>query len=306
MLKPGTANQALRKVVIIGAGLIGGSFALALKKQLMLQVVGLDRDPQSLQRALALGMIDSIGTDLALALQDAQLVLIATPVAQTEAILLALYPYLQSSTVVTDVGSTKVDVIAAARRSLGAKIGQFVAAHPVAGRELSGPDAALSDLFQGKKVVLTPLPENSPSALALVAQTWQTCGAQIHQLDPQQHDQIFAAVSHLPHLLAYALMAQVADQPDAALRLEFAGSGFRDVTRIAGASPEMWRDISLANREALLIELAAYQARLQGIAAALQTQDGAQLLALFEQARTAQQAERQRHQTPLIAEELSS
>ena len=305
MLKPGTANQPLRKVVIVGAGLIGGSFALALKKQLTLQVVGLDRDPHSLERALALGIIDSIGTDLALALQDAQLVLIATPVAQTEAILLALYPHLHSSTIVTDVGSTKVDVVAAARRALQEKIGQFVAAHPVAGRELSGPDAALADLFQGKKVVITPLPENSPSALALVAQAWQTCGAQIHELEAHQHDQIFAAVSHLPHLLAYALMAQVADQPDAALRLEFAGSGFRDVTRIAGASAEMWRDISLANREALLTELATYQSVLQGMAAALETRDGAQLLALFEHARTAQQADRRRHQTTTIAKELS-
>ena len=292
MLNIGTKSQLLHKVVVFGVGLIGGSFALALKQRLTLQVVGFDRDQQALQRALALGIIDEVGTDLALALQDAELVLIAAPVGQTAAILKSICPHLQRATIVTDAGSTKSDVVLAARQVMGDKIGQFVPAHPVAGRELSGPDAALPDLFVGKKVVITAMPDNRPSSLTLVASVWQCCGAQIHHLSALQHDQIFAAVSHLPHLLAYALVSQIADQPDAALRFQFAGTGFQDVTRIAGASPEMWRDISLANRQSLLTELAIYQAQLQGIAKALQAEDGGELLALFEHARAAHNSHR--------------
>lgn len=284
----------LTKVVIFGVGLIGGSFALALKKSgAVKQVVGVGRTPSSLALALDLGIIDvalpHCGADLSHALDGADLVLIAAPVAQTESILRTIYPYLQAHTVVTDAGSTKADVVLAARCALAEKIGQFVPAHPIAGREAHGPNAAIVDLYQGKKVVITALPENSPSSLQLVANVWQRCGAVPHYLNPNQHDCIFAAVSHLPHLLAYALVDQIAEEPHADLRFHYAASGFRDFTRIAGSSPEMWRDICLANKEALQVELAQYQKKLQQISSALQRNDSEQLQALFSHAQAARQ-----------------
>ena len=280
----------LKRIVIFGVGLIGGSFALALKKQSgALQLIGVERSQPALQRALELGIIDVACTDIAAALDGADLVLIATPVAQTAAILKSIYPYLNSQTIVTDAGSTKSDVVAAARGALGDKIHQFVPAHPIAGRETNGPDAAIADLYQGKKLVITALPENSPETIELVADFWQQCGAIPHYLTPDQHDQIFAAVSHLPHVLAFALVDQITEQPQSELKFQYAASGFRDFTRIAASSPEMWRDISLANRFALQEELASYQAQLQRIATALKNGDGDQLLAMFSNAQAARQ-----------------
>lgn len=286
-----TSNaKQLAKVVIFGVGLIGGSFALALKKQSAVKhIVGVGRNPTTLARALKLGIIDEVGTDLSKTLDGADLVLIAAPVAQTESILRSIYPHLEKQSIVTDAGSTKNDVVAVARRVLAEKIAQFVPAHPIAGRESHGPDAALADLYQGKKLVITALSENTNRALNLVANVWQQCGAVPCYLNPTQHDQIFAAVSHLPHLLAYATVNYITQQPDADLCLHYAGSGFRDFTRIAGASAEMWRDISLANRDVLQKELEHYQAQLHRIAIALQNEDGDQLLALFSHAQAVRQ-----------------
>lgn len=282
------AARKFSKIVLIGVGLIGGSFALALKRcGLVAHVVGMERNPAALQRALALGIVDAGSDDLRSALDGADLVVIAAPVAQTGAILSAMYPLLAPNTVVTDTGSTKSDVVASARLALRDKIGQFVPAHPIAGRESNGPDAAIADLYHGKKLVLTPLPENSRATIDVVAAAWLGCGAQPHYLEPLQHDQVFAAVSHLPHLLAYALVDQITTQPQADLRFQYAASGFRDFTRIAGSSPEMWRDISLANRDALLDELKVYQTQLQRMADALASGDGAALLDLFSNAQAA-------------------
>jgi prephenate dehydrogenase len=283
-----TDTKRFSKIVIFGVGLIGGSFALALKKQAVVQqVVGVERNPAALDRALQLGIIDIASTDIGSALDGADLVLIAAPVAQTEAILQSIYPHLQSHTVVTDAGSTKTDVVAAARRALGNKIHQFVPAHPIAGREKNGPDAAIVDLYHGKKLVITALEENQQGTIDVVINAWQHCGAVPHLLSPEQHDQVFAAVSHLPHVLAYALVDQISEQPQADLRFQYAASGFRDFTRIAGSSPEMWRDISLANRQALQKELAIYQSQLQRIATALENSDGDQLLAIYSNAEAA-------------------
>ncbi len=280
----------LNKVVIFGVGLIGGSFALGLKHAGMVgTVVGMGRSPAPMARALALGLIDSIGGSMADALQDADLVLLATPVAQTEAILAALLPHLGAHTVITDAGSTKGDVVAAARRALGSRIHQFVPGHPIAGRETNGPDAAIVDLYVGKKAVLTPLPENAPADVERVADAWRACGALIHRLTPQEHDKVFAAVSHLPHLLAYALVDDIANKPHASQLFQYAASGFRDFTRIAGSSPEMWRDISLANQEALLGELDAYLAQLTGLRAKLAAGDGAAIEAVYANAQHARQ-----------------
>ena len=276
------------KVVICGVGLIGGSFALALRSAGAAgMIVGLDRSPVALARALALGIIDVVASDWFDALGGADLVLLAVPVAQTEATLAAILPHLDAGTVVTDAGSTKADVVAAARRALGERVGQFVPGHPIAGRESNGPDAADKALYRGKKAVLTPLPENAESAVQRVADAWRACGALIHQLTPSEHDKVFAAVSHLPHLLAYALVDDIANKSHAALLFEYAASGFRDFTRIAGSSPEMWRDISLANRPALLAELDAYQAQLTRMRAQLAASDGAGLEVVYANAQRA-------------------
>jgi prephenate dehydrogenase len=281
---------ALKRVVVIGVGLIGGSFALALKQRGVVgEVVGVGRSAAVLARAAALGIIDGAAS-LEAAVAGADLILIATPVAQTAAILTALAPLLQPGMVVTDAGSTKCDVVAAARIALGAKIGQFVPGHPIAGSEANGPEAALAGLYAGKKVVLTPLPENAPETLEKVTQAWQLCGAVVHCLAPAQHDQVFAAVSHLPHLLAFALVDQVDHATEAQLLFEYAASGFRDFTRIAGSSPEMWRDIALANREALLAQLATYGTQLAKLTAMLAAGDGDGLQAVFANARRARHA----------------
>jgi prephenate dehydrogenase len=277
-----------KKIAIFGVGLIGGSFALALKKAgAVEQLVGVGRQLSTLQRAQELGIIDSIATSVADAAAGADLILIAAPVAQTGAILASIQPHLQAGTIVTDAGSTKSDVVLAARAALGDKIAQFVPGHPIAGREQNGPEAALAALYAGKKVVLTPLPENAEQDIARVAAAWQQCGALIHRLSAQQHDAVFAAVSHLPHVLAYALVDDIANKPHAASLFQYAASGFRDFTRIAGSSPEMWRDISLANQSALLSELDAYLLQLTRLRGLLAAGDGPALEAVY---RNAQQA----------------
>ena len=278
----------LKKVTIFGVGLIGGSFALALKQAgAVSKVTGVGRRAQTVQRALELGIIDEASTDIASAVKDADLILIATPVAQTAALLAAIRPHLQPGTVITDAGSTKTDVVAAARAALGDKIHQFVPGHPIAGREQNGPDAALADLYVGKKVVLTALPENAAATVERVAKAWQQCGAVVHHLSAEEHDAVFAAVSHLPHLLAYALVNDIATKPHAARLFQYAASGFRDFTRIAGSSPEMWRDISLANKQAVVAELDSYTAQLAQLRTLLVNEDGPAIEAVFSRAQKA-------------------
>lgn len=280
----------LKKITIFGVGLIGGSFALALKKAgAVRQVVGVGRSAASLVRARELGIIDDISTSMGDAVAGADLILVAAPVAQTGSILTSIAPHLQSGTIVTDAGSTKTDVVESARQALGDKIAQFVPGHPIAGREQNGPEAALAELYVGKKVVLAPLAENAESDVSLVAHAWQQCGAVIHRLSAQEHDRVFAAVSHLPHLLAYALVDDIAKKPHADLLFQYAASGFRDFTRIAGSSPEMWRDISLANQAALLGELDAYIARLAQLRGLLAAHDGRGLEAVYGNAQRARQ-----------------
>ncbi|HEY0844187.1 MAG TPA: prephenate dehydrogenase/arogenate dehydrogenase family protein [Noviherbaspirillum sp.] len=281
----------LKKITIFGVGLIGGSFALALKRAGAVDhVVGVGRSEASLARARELGIIDVTSTSIAEAVAGADLILVAAPVAQTEAILASIEPHLETGTVVTDAGSTKSDVVAAARKALGGKIAQFVPGHPIAGREQNGPDAAIVDLYVEKKTVLTPLVENTEVDVDKVARAWEQCGAIIHRLTPQEHDRVFAAVSHLPHLLAYALVDDIARRPHADLLFQYAASGFRDFTRIAGSSPEMWRDISLANHEALLGELDAYMAQLQELRGLLAQRNGKAIEAVYANAQRARQS----------------
>lgn len=279
------------RLVVCGVGLIGGSFALALRKAgAVREVVGIGRSGASLLKALEFGAIDAIAVDWAEALRGADLVLLATPVGGMESHMDALVPHLEPRTLVTDGGSTKRDVVAAARRRFGDRIAQFVPSHPIAGAEKSGVAAAAADLYRGRRVVMTPLPENRPEDVARVRMAWENCGASVALMDAEEHDRVFAAVSHLPHLLAFALVHELAGRPSSERFFDFAAGGFRDFTRIAGSHPEMWRDICLANRDALLAELDAYEAELGRLRGALERCDGDSLERVFGAARAARQA----------------
>ena len=281
-------NRVLKKLVIFGVGLIGGSVALALKKAgNPAHIVGVGRSSQSLQTALDLGVIDTATSNIADALQNADIVLIAAPVAQTPAILNTIKPHLAATTVITDAGSTKGDVLTCAKEILGTQFNQFVGGHPIAGAEKSGVTAATADLYLNKNVVLTPTSETNTQAIHSVSLLWQACGANVSEMSAETHDGIFAAVSHLPHLLAFALVDEIASRPNAEQLFGFAASGFRDFTRIAGSHPEMWRDISLANKTALLNEITAYQKELSHLKQLLEQDDGDNLHGLFERASVA-------------------
>ena len=274
------------RVAVIGVGLIGGSFALALKAAGRCgHVAGIGRGAANLRLAQERGIIDSIAQDAA----GADLVLIATPVAQYPQILAALAPRLKATALVTDAGSTKRDVVAAARAALGAKISQFVPAHPIAGAERSGAAAASAELFRGKRVVLAPLQENSAEGVAAVEAAWSACGARVGRMSAEEHDAVFAAVSHLPHLLAYALVHEFAGRGNSAQLFGYAAGGFRDFTRIASSHPEMWRDICVANRAPLLAELERYAEKLRTLRPLLERGDGAALERLFAEARAARE-----------------
>lgn len=275
----------MNKLVIFGVGLIGGSLALALKRNSPeLRIVGMGRNGENLQTAVDLGVVDEMNLPIEAALQDADMVVIAAPVAQTPNILKLVTPHLGANTIITDVGSTKSDVIQYATAALGDRIRNFVPGHPIAGAEKSGVTAARADLFDGKNVVLTPSEETDVQACDKVRKMWSDAGAIVCEMPADHHDQIFAAVSHLPHLLAFALVDDLASRTNAEELFSFAAGGFRDFSRIAGSSAEMWRDISLANREALLKEIDAYQASLLKLRELLDQKDASGLHELFENA----------------------
>jgi prephenate dehydrogenase len=294
---------SFNKLVIFGVGLIGGSLARGLRERgagtAAGRVIGVGRRLHSVERALELGVIDAAATlddeaALAEALKGADIVLIAAPVAQTRALLERIVPHLEEQTLITDAGSTKSDVIEAARAALGARVAQFVPGHPIAGRESSGVEAALPDLYVGRNVVLCPLAENAPEAVERIAAMWRQTGAVIGTMSAAQHDRVFASVSHLPHVLSFALVDQILASADAELKFSFAAGGFRDFTRIAASSPEMWRDVCLANRTALLAELDAYTEVLAKLRGAIDTGDGAALETVFARSRAARAAWQER------------
>jgi prephenate dehydrogenase len=283
------------KVVVCGVGLIGGSFALALKSALAgrhdcPRIVGMGRTRAPLEQALQLCVIDEIGTDWESALKGADLVLLGMPVGQMPAVMRTLVPHLEPQTIVTDGGSTKSDVVAAARAAFGKRIAQFIPGHPIAGAEKSGVKAAKADLYLGKRVVLTPLPENAPEQVKALRTVWEICGAKVSELAPAEHDRVFAAVSHLPHLLAFALVHDMAERDNVDQLFGFAASGFRDFTRIASSHPEMWRDICIANRKALLKEVDAFMVELLKTRVLLASADSDGLEAMFASARARRDA----------------
>jgi prephenate dehydrogenase len=249
-------------LAVVGVGLIGGSFAAALRHYGGVgRVLGVGRNAASLARAKACGLIDEVAT-LEQAAQQADLIFLAIPVGATQTILAQLQPQLRPGTILTDAGSTKQNVVEAARLALGDKIAQFIPGHPIAGSEATGPESAQASLYQGRTVVLTPLPENSVADRNLLTQVWERCRAKVLTMDAASHDTVLASVSHVPQLLSSVYMWQVATAQDSDLRMALAGSGFRDFTRIAAGSAEVWRDIFSTNRAAVLSELQHVKAAL--------------------------------------------
>jgi len=270
---------------LIGCGLMGSSFALALKRAgLVEHVRGYSPSPATTALALKMGVIDSIATSAADAAEGADLVLLAVPVAATQSTLQAIAGVIDSHTLVMDVGSTKQDVVLVARETLGLRLPCFVPAHPICGKEVSGVQNADVDLYTGKKVILTPLPETAPVQVAQARLLWQALGTQVSQMNPAAHDAAYAAVSHLPHLLAFAMMNSLQAQAEGEQFMALAGSGFRDFTRIAASEPAMWRDILLANRDELLAQSRLFQQSLQALEQLITTGDATQLHSAITQA----------------------
>ena len=245
---------------LIGCGLMGGSFALALKRAgLVKRVVGYSKSPSTTQRALQLGVIDVEAPSALLAVSGADIVLLAVPVSATEASFKAVRHLLSTNMLIMDVGSTKRDVVDAARRVLRDHIGCFVPAHPIAGKEVSGVEHADPDLYGGKQVILTPIDRTNPVHLKRAEDLWEAIGSKVIRMTPEAHDAAFAAVSHMPHLVAFALMHAIANHPDGKEYLSLAGPGFRDFTRIAASDPKLWRDVLLANRHELALQSQNFQ-----------------------------------------------
>ncbi|GAB4217773.1 MAG: hypothetical protein Fur007_20910 [Rhodoferax sp.] len=273
---------------LIGCGLMGGSFALALKKAGLVQrVVGYSKSPSTTARALQLGVIDIEAPSALLAVSGADIVLVAVPVAATEDTLKAIRHMVGDTTLVMDVGSTKADVVAAAERALREQVGSFVPAHPIAGKECAGVEHADAALYQGCQVILTPTARTRTAQAEQARSVWQALGARVLTLTPQAHDAAFAAVSHLPHLLAFAMMNAITEQANAAQLLALAGPGFRDFTRIAASDPSVWRDIFLSNRVELLAQSRCFQAQLQALDALLERADAPALHNAIARASTA-------------------
>jgi prephenate dehydrogenase len=251
---------------LIGCGLMGASLALAARQAgLVSHITAYDRAPEHLDWGQKHHVIDTVATDLPSLIRHCDCLVLAIPVGAIRELLPKIGPYLMPHTCVMDMGSTKADVVAAAQSALGSAFSQFVGTHPIAGRAESGPQAAQAHLFEGCQVVLTPTPETSPQCLTQVQQWWTALGAQVVQQSPQTHDEAMAAVSHLPHLLAFALMNSLGQQAQAQTLLALAGPGFRDFSRIAGADPVLWRDVLEANAGALLQQLDAFETQLRQV-----------------------------------------
>jgi prephenate dehydrogenase len=273
------------QLAIIGCGLMGGSFALALKRAgLVKRVVGYSKSPSTTELARKLGVIDVEAPSALLAVSGADIVLIAVPVAASESTFKAIKHLVTPQMLIMDVGSTKRDVIDAGRRALREQVGSFVPAHPIAGREVSGVENADADLYTGKQVILTPIERTLTVQLKKAVDVWTALGCRVVQMSPESHDAAFAAVSHLPHLISFALMNAISGQPLGKEYLSLAGPGFRDFTRIAASDAKMWRDIMVSNREELLAQSKIFQSNLQALELLISTGNADALEGLIEQA----------------------
>lgn len=270
---------------LIGCGLMGGSFALALKRAgLVKRVVGYSKSPSTTERARQMGVIDVEAPSALLAVSGADIVLLAVPVSATEATFKAIRHLITPTTLVMDVGSTKRDVVDAARRVLRDNVGCFVPAHPITGKEVSGVEHADVNLYNGKQVILTPIERTFTVQLQKAVDVWTALGCDVVKMSPQSHDAAYAAVSHLPHLIAFALINGISGQERGKEYMSLAGPGFRDFTRIAASDPKMWRDILIANREELLDQSKIFQQTLQDLEKLIAAADGDTLEKLIEQA----------------------
>jgi len=278
--------EYLDRVVIAGVGLIGGSLALALKASGSVEeIVGLGRDPDRLRSAVSAGVIDRAETGPAAVVPGADLLVVGVPLGAVRAVLESIAPHLRAGTVVTDVGSAKGSVVDDLRATSIDPAG-FVPAHPIAGTEKSGFEAAFPELFRGRRTILTPMPESRPEAVDVVRGVWEACGAQVIEMSVTHHDRMLAATSHLPHLLAYGLVDTLGRWDPTEEVFQYAAGGFRDFTRIASSDPVMWRDICLANRTALLETLERYREDLADLTALVRDGDGRSLETVFRRAKT--------------------
>jgi prephenate dehydrogenase len=277
----------IERLAIIGVGMIGSSLALALKQAGVVgHVVGCGRNQANLEKGIELGVIDSYQLSIADAVEAADTVVVAVPLGAMESVFQKISDGITDEMVITDVGSAKASVVKIAEACFGARAGQFVPGHPIAGAEKSGVEAGLADLYKNRRVILTPVDSTDPVALTRVEQMWLSCGARIDILDVEHHDKVLAATSHLPHMLAYSLVNYLSNLNDHDEIFNYAAGGFRDFTRIASSDPVMWRDVCISNSDALLTFIEGFKNELDQVSNAIRDQDGERLLQLFGKAKS--------------------
>jgi prephenate dehydrogenase len=277
----------IERLAIIGVGMIGSSLALALKQAGVVgHVVGCGRNQANLEKGIELGVIDSYQLSIADAVEAADTVVVAVPLGAMESVFQKISDCITDEMVITDVGSAKASVVKIAEACFGARAGQFVPGHPIAGAEKSGVEAGLADLYKNRRVILTPVDSTDPVALTRVEQMWLSCGARIDILDVEHHDKVLAATSHLPHMLAYSLVNYLSNLNDHDEIFNYAAGGFRDFTRIASSDPVMWRDVCISNSDALLNFIEGFKNELDQVSNAIRDQDGERLLQLFGKAKS--------------------
>ena len=277
----------IERLAIIGVGMIGSSLALALKRAGVVgHVVGCGRNQANLEKGIELGVIDSYQLSIADAIEAADTVVVAVPLGAMESVFQKISDGITDEMVITDVGSAKASVVKIAEACLGARAGQFVPGHPIAGAEKSGVEAGLADLYQNRRVILTPLDSTDPAAIARIEQMWLSCGARIDTLGVDHHDKVLAATSHLPHMLAYSLVNYLSNLNEHDEIFNYAAGGFMDFTRIASSDPVMWRDVCISNGDALLSFIDGFKNELDQVSNAIRDQDGERLLQLFGKAKS--------------------
>ena len=278
----------INRLTIIGVGLIGGSLARALKKaNAVAQVTGYGRNVQQLQKAMELGVIDHLETDMGAAVRDADVIVVAVPVGKTLEVLRNIKPHLNPKTIITDVGSSKGAVVQAAREVFGDALGNFVPGHPIAGTEKSGVEASFAELFENRRVLLTPLENTDQQAVQTIRQMWESSGAFVEETSVKHHDDVLAATSHLPHMLAFALVDALATMDDKIEIFRYAAGGFRDFTRIASSDPQMWHDICVTNDKSIVAMLDLFMSDLERLRDAIKAGDSDYLLQVFTRAKKA-------------------
>ena len=275
------------KLAIIGVGLIGSSLSLALKHAgAVRQVIGFGRNQKNLALGVELGVLDDFADSIKATVSEADVIVVAVPLGAMQQVFAELKPFVKEDAIITDVGSAKGSVVAAARAELGTMFSRFVPAHPIAGTEKSGVEAGFASLYQNRWVILTPVEQTEQDAIAVIDEMWCQCGAILEYLSVEHHDKVLAATSHLPHMLAYALVHHLSNLNDHEEIFRYASGGFRDFTRIASSDPVMWRDVCISNGDALVSLIEQYQEELDRVKSAINAGDADELLKLFGRAKS--------------------